>query len=388
MKYFLIAGEASGDLHGSNLMKGILKADPSAEFRFYGGEKMQSVAGTMAKHYKELALMGIWEVLRSLKKFKGFIETCKEEINSFNPEVLILIDYAGFNLRIAKYGKQKQIPVYYYISPKLWAWGKSRAKRIKRYVQRMFVILPFEVEFYKKLGIKSEFYGNPVTDVIDEFNRQYSETAETFRTRNNLDKRPVIALLAGSRRQEIDLCLPKMLEVSKEFPGYQFALAGAPSITKEYYKKYLGGNDIQLVYDETYQLLKHAFAAVVTSGTATLETALMNIPEVVIYKTSSASFYIGQFFIMLGVIHVKFFCLVNIILNRMLVKEYLQFNLSKKIKTELKNILEDKSHREKILRGYEEMKSLLGKSGVSDFIAQRMVDTLNDSKKTSNQINE
>ncbi|MBN2611073.1 MAG: lipid-A-disaccharide synthase [Bacteroidales bacterium] len=382
MKYFLIAGEASGDLHGSNLMKGILKSDPGAVFRFYGGEKMKVAGGTMARHYKELALMGIWEVFKSLKKFHGFIEECKEDIRKFAPDVLILIDYAGFNLRIAKFGKQNSIPVFYYISPKLWAWGKSRANRIRKYVDRLFVILPFEVAFYKKLRIEAAYYGNPVVDVIEEFKANYHETQEAFRARHQIGEKPVIALLAGSRKQEIDLCLPLMVNASKAFPGYCFVLAGASSIPKDYYNQFLEGTGIHLVYDETYPLLKHAFAAVVTSGTATLETALMNVPEVVIYKTSNASFYLGQFFIMLGVIHVKFFCLVNIILDRMHVKEFLQFNLTTKIKKELKRIVEDGAYRNNILTGYEEMKNLLEKPVVSERVAKKMVEHLASGKKS------
>ena len=375
----MIAGEASGDLHGSNLMKGILKKDPSAEFMVYGGEKMQSAGGVLAKHYKDLALMGIWEAFKNLKKFKGFIETCKKEIIEFNPDVLILIDYAGFNLRIAKFGKQNNFPVFFYISPKLWAWGKSRSKKIKRYVDQLFVILPFEVDFYKKLRINAEYFGNPVIDVIASFNENYSESSESFRIRHKLDDRPIIALLAGSRKLEIDLCLPEMIEASEKFPEYLFVLAGAPSIQQKYYQKYLEDNNIRFVYDETYPLLKHSYSAIVTSGTATLETGLMNIPEVVIYKTSNASFYIGQFFILLGVIHVKFFCLVNIILNKLLVREFLQFNLSRKIEKELREILLKNDYRDKILSGYEEVRNLLGKPGVSDRIAERMIGLLKNS---------
>ena len=376
MKYFLIAGEASGDMHGSNLMKGIIKTDPSAEFMYYGGDKMQEVGGTLAKHYNELALMGIWEAFKNLKKFKGFLDTCKKEINSFHPDVLILIDYAGFNLRIAKFGKKNQIPVYYYILPKLWAWGKSRAGKIRRFVDNLFVILPFEVNFYKKLNIHSEFYGNPVIDVIDSFLSSYNESKDSFKKRHNLSEKPIVALLAGSRKLEIDLCLPAMIKATQDFPEYQFVLAGAASIQKEYYDRYTKSDEIRMVYDETYPLLKHAYAAVVTSGTATLETGLMNVPEVVIYKTSNASFYIGQFFILLRVIHVKFFCLINIILDRLLVKEFLQFRLSGKIKKELKSVLDDQIYREKILSGYKEVRNLLGNSGASDRVAQHMVESL------------
>ncbi len=379
MKYFLIAGEASGDLHGSNLMKGILKVDPDAVFRCYGGDKMEAAGGNLAKHYRDLSLMGIWEVLKNLGKFKGFLDTCKEEIKSFKPDMLILIDYAGFNLRIARFGKQEHIPVYYYISPKLWAWGKSRYRKIRRFVDRMIVILPFEVDFYHKLGIKAEFFGNPVIDEIAQFNNSYSESAAEFRIRHQLDEKPIIALLAGSRKQEIDLCLPHMLEIKEHYPDHQFVLAGAPSIQKEYYSGFLKNQDVSFVFNETYPLLKNAEAAVVTSGTATLETALLNIPQVVIYKTSRFTYYLGQILIFLGIIHVKYFSLVNIILDRDLVREILQFRISKKIRNELRLILYHETHRKNIINGYKEIRRLLMDTGVSDRVASNIVQSLHKS---------
>ena len=378
MKYFLIAGEASGDLHGSNLIKGIQKADATAEFKCYGGEKMQAAGGILVKHYKELALMGIWEVFKNIRKFKRFIDTCKEEIRNYGPDVLILIDYAGFNLRIAKFGKQENIPVYYYISPKLWAWGKSRSKKIRRFVTRMIVILPFEVGFYSNLGIKADFFGNPVIDEIAGFNQSYTEASEEFRARHELGNKPIVALLAGSRKQEIDLCLPEMMDVINQFPDYQFVLAGARSIEKDYYERFIKDQRIRLVYDETYPLLKNATAAIVTSGTATLEAALLNVPQVVIYKTSNATFCIGQFFILLGVIHVKYFSLVNIILNRELVKEILQFRISERIENELKALLDHEVNRINILKGYDEISISLMRPGVSERVASSMVQSLKE----------
>ncbi len=383
MKYFLIAGEASGDLHGSNLMTGIKKADADAVFHCYGGEKMQAAGGVLLKHYQDLALMGIWEVFKNIRRFKGYIDKCKDEIKNLKPDVLILIDYAGFNLRIARFARQQQIPVYYYISPKLWAWGKSRYRKIRRYVNRMIVILPFEVDFYSRLGIKADFFGNPVIDEIAEFNRSYSETADEFRARHKLDEKPVIAMLAGSRKQEIDLCLPEMVTMTSHYPDFQFVLAGARSIDKAYYSRFLEKQNIRLVYDETYPLLKIAEAAIVTSGTATLETALFNVPQIVVYKTSNATFYLGQFFIFLGMIHVKFFSLVNIILNRELVKELLQFRLSSRIRKELKTILYEKACRDEILRGYDEIRALLMHPGVSDRIASSIVRSLNTLKNSA-----
>ena len=339
---------------------------------------MQAAGGILVKHYKDLALMGIWEVFKNIRKFKGFIDTCKEEIRNFKPDVLILIDYAGFNLRIAKFGKREHIPVYYYISPKLWAWGKSRSKRIRRFVKRMIVILPFEVGFYSNLGIRADFFGNPVIDEIAEFNQSYSESADEYRMRHELGKKPIIALLAGSRKQEIDLCLPEMMDVISHFPDYQFVLAAARSIQKDYYARFLKDQRIKLVYDETYPLLKNATAAIVTSGTATLEAALLNVPQVVIYKTSNATFYIGQLFILLGIIHVKYFSLVNIILDRELVKEILQFRVSTKIEKELKALLDHEMHRTNIIKGYEEISISLMRPGVSNRVASSMVQSLNE----------
>lgn len=382
MKYYLISGEPSGDLHAANLIQEIQKADPGSQFRYYGGDNMERAGGTLVKHYRELAIMGIWEVIKSLKKFSDFIKDCRNDILNYKPDVVILIDYAGFNLRIAKLMKEAGIPVYYYITPKIWAWGKSRYKKIKKNVDKVIVILPFEIGFYKKLGIKADYFGNPVIDHIDSFNKNYTETRESFLQRNNLEDKPIFALLAGSRKQEIDLCLPEMLEAAQKFNGYQFVIAGAPSVSLDYYSPFIENTNIKIVYDQTYPLLKHSFAAVVTSGTATLETALMNVPEVVIYKTSNASFYIGQILILFGVIHVKFFSLVNIILDREVVKELLQFRLSKNIYNELLLLIDGK-HRNSIIKGYDEIKTLLENPGVSERVANFIVDSLN--KKSGNK---
>ena len=380
MKYYLIAGEASGDLHASNLMKEILAFDKEADFRFYGGDKMKAVGGSLVKHYRELALMGIIEVFKNLRKFAGFLNDCKNDVLEFHPDVLILIDYSGFNLRMAKAVRKYRIPVYYYITPKLWAWGKSRAKKIRRYVDKVFVILPFEVEFFKKLNIKAQFFGNPVADEISNFSKAYKETGEEFRSKNKLDDKQIIALLAGSRIQEINLCLPEMIEAAKKISGYQFVIAGASSIPRDYYDSFIEKTGIRLVYDQTYALLKHSYAAVVTSGTATLETALLNIPQVVIYKTSSGTYSLGQFFIKLGVIHVKFFSLVNIILDRELVKELLQYNLVDSIIPELSQLLNSDERRKEILDGYDEMKGLLGGQGASKRVAEEIVGLLSGKK--------
>lgn len=380
MKYYLISGEPSGDLHAANLIKAIQKTDTDSDFRYYGGDNMKNAGGTLVKHYRELAIMGIWEVIKNLKKFAGYIEDCKKDIVNYSPDVVILIDYAGFNLRIARQMKKLKIPVYYYITPKLWAWGKSRARKIRKYVDKVIVILPFEVDFYKKLNIKAKFFGNPVVDNIDSFKKNYSKTTDEFKSQNNLSSKPIIALLAGSRKQEIDLCLPEMLKAVKDIPGYEYVIAGASSIPLDYYKPFTEGTDVKIVYDQTYQLLSHSYAAVVTSGTATLETALLQVPQVVIYKTSNITYNLGQVFILIGIIHVKFFSLVNIILDREVVKELLQYNLSENIKTELLEIINNNKRRTNILNGYSQISKIIEEPGVSARVAEEITTSLINSR--------
>jgi lipid-A-disaccharide synthase len=375
MKYYIIAGEASGDMHGANLMKNIMKHDAHADFRFFGGYMMKSAGGTLVRHYRDLAYMGIWEVLKNIGKISGNVLFCKRDIKEYNPDAIILIDYAGFNLRIAKFARAGNMKVYYYILPKLWAWGKSRAKKLKRYVDKRFVILPFEVDFYDKLNINVEFHGHPLVDEIENFKKQSSLSAD-FRKENGLDDRPIIALLAGSRKQEIDRCLPEMIAITKHYPGYQFVVAGAISIKIEYYNKFLNKTSVKLVHNQTYRLLVHSTAAIVTSGTATLEAALFNVPQVVIYKTSGFNYYFGQILVILDIIHVKFFSLVNIILDREAVKEFLQFSLADKTKAELDNILHDSSYRNKMAKDYEELRKIIGKPEASGKIAERIVSSL------------
>jgi lipid-A-disaccharide synthase len=375
MKYYIIAGEASGDMHGANLMKNIMKHDTDADFRFFGGNMMKSAGGTLVRHYRDLSYMGIWEVLRNIGKISSNVLFCKRDIKEYNPDVIILIDYAGFNLRIARFARARNLKVYYYILPKLWAWGKSRAKKLKRYVDKRFVILPFEVDFYDKLNINVEYHGHPLVDEIENFKKQSFLSAE-FRKENGLDDRPIIALLAGSRKQEIDRCLPEMIAITKHYTGHQFVVAGAISIKTEYYNKFLNKTSIKLVHNQTYQLLMHSTAAIVTSGTATLETALFNVPQVVVYKTSGFNYYFGQILVMLNIIHVKFFSLVNIILDREAVKELLQFRLADNIKAELDNILHDTGYRDKILKNYAELRNIIGKPEASVKIAARIVNSL------------
>lgn len=375
MKYYIIAGEASGDMHGANLMKHILENDADADFRFFGGDMMKSVGGSLVRHYSEMSYMGIWEVIRNIGKISRNVSLCKKDIIYFNPDLIILIDYAGFNLRIAKYAKAHNLKVYYYILPKLWAWGKSRVKKIRKYVDKRFVILPFEVGFYNQLNINVEFFGNPLVDEIENFKR-YSISSKDFRNINKLSDKPIIALLAGSRKQEIDRCLPEMIAITKHYPDYQFVVAGAVSIEKEYYNQILHNTNVKIVHNQTYPLLTQSSAAVVTSGTATLETALFNVPQVVIYKTSGFTYYFGQLLILIKVIYLKFFSLVNIILNKEAVKELLQFRLAENIRKELDKILFDKNYKEEMIKNYTELRNIIGKPEASKQIAQRIVDSL------------
>jgi lipid-A-disaccharide synthase len=370
MKFYIIAGEASGDLHASNLMKGILKLHPEAEFRCFGGDLMKEAGGILAKHYREMAFMGIWEVISNYGKIRKNIAECKADILRYQPDVIVLVDYAGFNLRIAEFARKLNFTVYYYISPKLWAWGKWRIKRVKQYVDRMFVNLPFEVDFYKSHGYVAEYYGNPVTDSVAA-GMANNEDFMSFVHRNSLDDKPIIALLAGSRKQEIHLCLPEMLAITKYYPGYQFIVAGAPSLSPDFYKTYIENTPVRLLHNQTYAILKHAEAAVVTSGTATLETALHRIPQVVIYKTSTFTFYAGRPFV-----DIRFFSLVNLIMNREVVKELLQYNLARDIKTELDRILFDMPYRQQMMKDYESLIEKAGKPGVSDRVAKRILELL------------
>jgi lipid-A-disaccharide synthase len=372
MKYYLIAGEASGDLHGSNLIKGLKKTDKEASFRFFGGNLMQKAGKNLVKHYREMAFMGFVEVLANLRTISRNIKTCKEDLQQYKPDVLILIDYAGFNLRIARFAKSIGITVFFYISPKIWAWKESRIKLIKEHVDRMFVILPFEVDYYVKHNMVVDYEGNPLIDAIAPKIGNKS-TFQDFTREYELKDQPIIALLAGSRKQEIDRCLPEMLAVIKDFPGYQFVIAGSPSVEKVFYNKYIKNHDVGIVYNKTYDLLLHAHSAIVTSGTATLETALLNVPQVVIYKTSPVTYHVGKHFV-----NIKYFSLVNLITDKEVVKELLQFNLAGNIKDELNKILNDKPYRQKMLDNYKEIAVKIGAPGVSERVALKMHAYLNN----------
>ena len=371
MKYYIIAGEASGDLHASNLMKEIKNKDTQAEFRFWGGDLMQAQGGTLVKHYRDLAFMGFAEVLMNLRTILGNISIAKKDIETYRPDAVILVDYPGFNLRIAEFVKKLGIKVYYYISPQIWAWKSNRVHKIKKVVDKMFVILPFEEEFYQRYDYKVDFVGNPL---LDSLNHLPSIDEAKFRAEHSLDERPIIAVLPGSRTQEIKVKLPLMLSVEKDFPEYQFVVAGAPSQPIENYRKITGEN-LKIVENKTYDLLRISHAALVTSGTATLETALLKIPEVVCYKGNPISYEIGKRIIK----NIRFISLVNLIMDREAVKELIQYELTyETIKHEL-NLILNSSKREQMLKDYDELYHKLGGIGASERTANLIVQDLNHS---------
>jgi lipid-A-disaccharide synthase len=371
MKYYIVAGEASGDMHAANLIRAVRKIEPDARFRCFGGDQMQEAGAELFIHYRDMALMGGIEVLRNYPEIRRNKNRCRQDILDYRPDALILVDYSGFNLPMARFASRKGIRVFYYISPKLWAWAKWRVKTVREYVERMFVILPFEVDFYRDYGVLAEYYGNPVLDSITAFEKT-NPVEPDFLSRNELGEQPIIALLAGSRKQEIDNLLPEMLSVMPHFPEYQFVVAGAPSIPPAYYAKYVNGTGAGIVYNQTYALLKHATAAIVTSGTATLETALLNVPEVVVYKTSPLTFFIGNFFV-----RIKFFSLVNLLLDLQAVKELLQENLAADIRLELDRILFDRDYQSTMMANYQQLRNKLGEPGVADRVAARIVQLVN-----------
>ena len=376
MKYYLIVGEASGDLHASRLMQSLMQYDPEAEFRFFGGDLMAKVGGTRVKHYRELAYMGFIPVLLHLPTIFKNMKMCKEDIMRWKPDAVILVDYPGFNLSIAKFVKKNtSIPVYYYISPKIWAWKEWRIKAIKRDVKEMFSILPFEVAFYeKKHHYKIHYVGNPTAEEVDNFRHVYSESKDEFCQRNGLSSKPIIALLAGSRKQEIKDNLPSMLEAARHFEDYQMVVAAAPSITESYYKRFLENSEAKMVKTQTYELLAHATVALVTSGTATLETALLNVPQVVCYETPVPKLIRFAF---KHIIKVRFISLVNLIADKEIVQELLADRFSiRNIANELYRILPGQPSRERMLADYQIVRKRLGNEVAPDNAARIMVEKL------------
>ena len=377
MKYYLIVGEASGDLHASNLMRALKEHDPQADFRFFGGELMKAVGGTLVKHYKELAYMGFIPVLLHLRTIFRNMDLCKKDIVDWQPDALILVDYPGFNLKIAEYiKKHTDIPIYYYISPKIWAWKEYRIKNIKRDVDELFSILPFEVDFFKGHQYPIHYVGNPCVDAVDAFQKAHSETFETFVADNSLDEKPIIALLAGSRKQEIKDNLPDMLEAAKPFVGeYQLVLAGAPSIDPAYYQQYIGTDvPVRIIFGQTYRLLAHAKAALVTSGTATLETALFRVPQVVCYYLAMGKVIS---FLRRHILKVKYISLVNLVANKEVVRELVADTMTvSNVRSELDALLNDEAYRNKMLQEYDRMIKILGPAGASRQAALKMIELL------------
>lgn len=362
MKYYIIAGEASGDLHGSNLMKALKAKDNDAEFRFWGGDLMQSIGGTLVKHYKDLAFMGFLEVAKNISTILKNIKFCKKDILGYQPDILILIDYPGFNLRIAEFAKKNSLKVIYYISPQLWAWKENRVEKIKSYVDEMLVILPFEKDFYLKHAVQSHFVGHPLLDAISGLQQI---DFHIFKKENNLNNKEIIALLPGSRAQEVKKMLALMTSVKSQFPDYQFVIAGAPSLGKEFYEHFVA-EDISFVSNKTYDLLRCSTAALVTSGTATLETALLNVPEIVCYKTSSLSYEIGKRVVK----NLKYISLVNLIMDQEIVTELIQNQLTtKNLAHHLKEIL-DGPNRQLMLDNFEKLRQKLGGKGASENAAE------------------
>jgi len=356
MKYYLVAGEASGDLHGANLMKELKARDPQAAFRFFGGDLMLAEGGTLVKHYADMAFMGFIEVAANLPAILKNLNSCKQDIAAWQPDVLILIDFPGFNLKIAEFAKKSGFMVCYYISPKVWAWNQKRVLKIKKVVDHMFCILPFEVDFYKQWGMEVDYIGNPLLDAIAAF-----KPIADFYEVNHLPKKKIIALLPGSRKQEISYLLPDMLKVTEQFPNHQFIIAGAPSFNTDFYDQFLDDRSISILFNSTYDLLTNADAAIVASGTATLEAALFNVPQVVVYKGNNISITIARM-----VVKIKFISLVNLIMDSLVVKELIQQDCNpQSITTELDMIINNSDYRTTMLNNYDSLDERMGSPGAS-----------------------
>lgn len=371
LKLYLIAGEASGDLHAANLMKALRKEDETIDFRFWGGDLMEKEGGKPVKHIRDLAFMGFIEVVMNLKTILSNIRFCKSDIEAYQPDALVLIDYPGFNLRIAEWAKSKGIKVYYYISPQVWAWKQNRVFKIKKSVDHLFAILPFEKAFFKKFDYDVEYVGHPLLDAIEQF-RVTEIDSSSFRETNKLDQRPIIAVLPGSRKQEIRVKLPLMLDALESFDNYQIVIAGAPALDPDFYAPFITNNRIRIIHGETYNILNSAEIGVVTSGTATLETALFQVPEVVCYKGSSISYAIAK-----RLIKIKYISLVNLILDREVVKELIQHECTaSNIRREVETIVIGGTKREKMLAEFATLKKTLGEGGASRQVAQSILKTI------------
>lgn len=362
MKYYLVAGEASGDLHASNLMKAIKNGDPNADFRYFGGDLMQSVGGDLVKHYKDMAFMGFWEVATHLPAVFNNIKHCKSDILTYKPDALILVDYPGFNLRIAKFAKKHNLKVVYYISPQIWAWKKGRIKQIKKYVDEMMVILPFEKDFYAKNGMNVHYVGHPLLDAVSKTLHSEPEVVD-FKAQNNVTDKEIIALLPGSRRQEVLSILPTMLKITKRFPQYKFVVSTVSWLPKQLYDNLLDGYDVLTVKDATYPLLANSKAAIVASGTATLETAMIGTPQVVCYAGSELSYLIAKHLIS----GISYISLVNLILDAPVVTELIQHDFNEeRLINELRKITEDENNIGTMKDNYAKLNTLLGEGSASE----------------------
>ena len=373
MKYYIIVGEPSGDLHGSNLMRGLQAEDSEAQFRFWGGDKMAEVGGAenLAKHYRETSFFGIAQVLRNLKTIFGQIDECKRDIEAYNPDVVILIDYPSFNMRIAKWAKERGMKVYYYIAPKVWAWKEWRVKEIRKYVDRLYTIFPFETEYFRSKGIEPIFCGNPLCDSIAQYKAQMPSREEYLRE-CGLDERPIVALLAGSRRSEIKDNLADMVAISRNFPEYQFVVTAVPWIEREMYDDILANTAVKVVCNKTYDTLVYAESAIVTSGTATLETALIGTPEIVLYHIPKLYEWLRPI-----VLKIPYISLVNINLNRECVREIVVNKIAvEAVSEELRAILEGGSRRAKMLADFAELQEMMGGEGSSHRVAQDIIKSL------------
>jgi lipid-A-disaccharide synthase len=375
MNYFIIAGEQSGDLHGSNLVRELVKSDRQAEIKCWGGDLMESAGAVLMMHIKKTAFMGFVEVAKNLEVIKRNLALCKQQISEFRPDVVILIDYPGFNFRIAEFAKKSGFRVFYYISPKLWAWKEGRVERVRKYVDRMYIIFPFEVDFYKKHNIKVEYHGNPLLDETEKKLAAFP-ARDDIRKSLGLELKPVIALLAGSRKSEVKQILPMMIRAVHHFPEYQFVLAGVKNLPEELYLRIINNNPVKLIKEKTYEILYISDAALVKSGTATLETALFRIPQVVCFKADFFSMVIGWI-----VIKVKYISLVNLIAGYEAVRELIQFSLNENnLVSELKAILPGGPKREKMMEDYNKVREILGPAGASERVAEDMVRTLEGMK--------
>lgn len=371
MRYFIVAGEQSGDLHGSNLIRELHNADEAAVISCWGGDLMESAGAELLMHYRDTAFMGFLPILKNLRTIFRNISLCEKQITAFKPDVVILIDYPGFNLRIAKFAKSSGLRVFYYISPKFWAWNEKRVIKVKKYVDRMFIIFPFETDFYKRFNIPVKYHGNPVVDEIERRISTFPSEDEILKGLKS-DTKPVIGLLAGSRRHEVESILPQMVKIVRYFPEYQFVLAGVRNLPDDLYLRLIGNEPVTLVKDKTYEVLYVADAALVASGTATLETALFNTPQVVCYKGDFFSMLIGWF-----LVKVKYISLVNLIMGEEVVKELLGYTVnSKRLVPELRAVLKGGGKREKMLMEYQRLKDKLGPAGASRRIAGEMVEEL------------